>query len=215
MRPTTLVVGPLANASANNIAQSQQPTAALTLNGSTVVAGVAILDTPRRVLLTVGGDESGKTFTIVGTDASGMPQTELLAGVVSGTAQSALDFKTVTSITISSAAAAALTFGTNGVASSRWMRMDDYAMASIGLQCVTSGTVNYTVQQTFQDPDSPTDPVAPYLVYWSNSADSAAVGATGPIVSSFSTAPLWAKVTLNSGSGTVTTNMVQYSDANY
>lgn len=119
MRATTLTVGPLAAASANNIATSQTPTTTFTLNGSTVTSGVAVLDTPRRVLFTQAGSESGKTYTIVGTAWGGTPQTEVLsAAAAATTVYSALDFLTVTSITMSSAAGAAITVGTNGIASS-------------------------------------------------------------------------------------------------
>ena len=81
MRPIVVSVGPLANASANNIATSQTPTSgtALTLNGSLVVSGVAVLDKPRRVLLTYGNEASNRTLVVVGTNVSGNSITETLA----------------------------------------------------------------------------------------------------------------------------------------
>lgn len=208
MRATTLNVGPLVAASANNIALSQTPTAAFTLNGTT--AGV--LDTARRVLLTQAASESGKTFTIVGTDVSGLPQTEVLPAAASATTvQSALDFKTVTSITISSAASNAITVGTSGVASSRWMRFDDFAPGSATVACTVTGTANYTVQQTMQDPNSPTNVVAPYSVVWKSSLDPAVVAAIATQISFFQNVPTWMKVTLNSGTGSVSTVVTQNS----
>lgn len=216
MRATTLTVGPLVAASANNIALSQTPTGALTLNGSTVTGGVAVLDTARRVLITTTGDESAKTFTITGTDINGSVISELVTAIPSGTAKaSALDYKTVVSITISSTAAGALTVGTNGVASSRWMRLDEYAPAMASLQAVVSGTVNYTVQETLQDPNSPTNPVAAYLVSWLSSLDSNVVAASTSQLSYMPNAPVMARVTLNSGTGSVSTVIVQNSTVPY
>jgi hypothetical protein len=205
MRPITVTVGPLAAASANNIALSQTPTAAFTLNGST--AGV--LDAARRVLLTQAANESGKTFTIVGTDINGSSQTEVLAAAASATTvQSALDFKTVTSVTISSAAAGAITIGTNGVASSMWIRLDDWAPTSASVQVTVTGTANYTVQVTMQDPNSPTNPVLPYQVSWQPHPDPNLVGATTSWYSSNLYSPTWMRLLVNSGAtGTANVSM--------
>lgn len=216
MRATTLTVGPLVAASANNIALSQTPSGAFTLNGSIVTGGVAVLDTARRVLFTQAASESGKTYTIVGTDVNSMPQIELLSAAASATTvQSNLDFKTITSASISSAATGAITVGTSGVASSRWGRLDEYAPAPVTLQCTVSGTANYTVQQSLQDPNSPTNPVAPYSMSWLSSLDPSVVAATASQISYFPNAPLWVKVTLNSGSGSVSTVVEQNSAAPY
>lgn len=211
MRPVVAVVGPLASAVANNICLSQSPTAAagFTLNGSLVTSGVAILDVARRVLFTFAGNETGHTITLTGTDRAGQSQSETIAGTTAGTVASVLDYKTVTSIAISANSTAAITVGTNGVAASAWVRMDEWANAPIGLACVVSGTVNYTVQQTFDDPNSPTDPVAAASVTWQSSGDTNVVGATATKQSSFSYVPTFVRVLLNSGTGTVTTTISQ------
>lgn len=216
MRATTLTVGPLVAASANNIALSQTPASVFTLNGSTVTGGVAVLDTARRVLFTQAASESGKSYTILGTDANGAPQTEILPAAASATTvQSNLDFKTITLISISAGATGAITVGTNGVASSRWMRMDEYNNAPTSVQCTVTGTVNYTVQQSLQDPNSPTNPVTTYNVTWFPSLDPAVVAATSTQVSYFQNPPLWARVLLNSGTGSVSTVISQNSTGGY
>lgn len=214
MRPTTVNVGPLASASANNIATSQTPTTAVTLNGSTVSGGVATLDTPRRILITNGASEASNVFTITGTGLNGTAQVEVLAGAATAF-YSNLDFLTVSSITLKVGASGTITVGTNGVASSQWVRLDEYASAQVAVQCAATGTVNYTVQQTMQDPNSVTNPVAPYSVVWSSSGDSAAVAATGSIASFFAYAPIFVKVLLNSGSGSVSTVVSQLGVAPY
>lgn len=215
MRPVTVVVGPLTAASANNIATSQTPGAAgaLTLNGTTVVNGVAILDHARRVLITT--TDTTHTFTITGTSPTGTLLTEVVQNA--GTSvQSTLDYLTVTSIVINGGATAAVTVGTNGVASTPWVRLDEWALPQVAIQCDVSGTVNYTVQSTLDDPNSPTNPVTPSAVAWVNSPDTNAVAATGQIQTSYggyaaypAISPTFIRVTLNSGTGTVTATVIQ------
>jgi hypothetical protein len=214
MQPISATVGPLATADADGICQSQTPSGAgaLTINGALSSGGVATLDVARRVLITAVGNESGKTFTIVGTSYNGRVQSETITGPNATTAQSVLDYKTVTSVTISAAAANAVTIGTNGVASSRWMRLDNWAFPQVGIQCDVSGTVNYTVQQTLDDPNDPTNPVAASAVNWVNHPDVSLVGATATVQGNYGYAPLYMRVTMNSGTGSVATTVVQYNN---
>lgn len=209
MRPITVTVGPLAAASVNAICTSQTPSAGpLTLNGSTVVNGVAVLDKPRRVLFTFAADESANTFTLTGTNWSGSPISEVVAGTAT-TAVSLLDYATVTSITISGNAAGAIQVGTNGVAGSRWVRIDEWALPQTAIQANASGTVNYTVQQTLDDPNSPISPVAPAAVTWINHADVNLVGASTSVQGNYAYVPAFARVLLNSGTGSVTATFTQ------
>lgn len=198
MRPITVQVGPLAAPSANNIALSQTPsgTTALTLNGSLVSGGVATLDTPRRVLVTVSADESAKTLTFTGTTFANSPVTETLAMPASGMAYTVLDYKTVTSIVPSGSFAGAITVGTNGVASSAWIAFDAWAAPNITFQANASGTVNYTAQQTVDDPNSPTNAVAPASVKWVNASD--VISATGISQSYYPFVPAYGRILLNS-----------------
>ena len=212
MRPSTVTVGPLAAASANALALSQTPTAGpVTLNGALASSGVVTMDTPRRVLITTTGNESANTFTITGTNWSGIAISETLAGANIGTSQSVLDYATVTSIKIANNAAAALTIGTSSVASSPWIRMDDWAFPQVAVQCSVSGTVNYTLQQTLQDPNSPYSPVAPALVQWVQSSDPAVVNVSATAQTSYAYSPAYVRVTLNSGTGSVTATLTQFS----
>ena len=212
MRPLTTTVGPLTAASANNIALSQTPTTAFTPNGAAVVNGVAVLDTPRRVLFTPVGNESANFFTITGTGLNLTPQTEILAGANATAFQSNLDFLTISSITLRTAAAGALTVGTNGVAASQWVRFDDFAPGLISIQCTVTGTANYTIQSTLQNANDPVYPVLPYLITWVNTSDTAAVAASTSIQSNFQFSPTLARVILNSGSGSVSAIFLQSSN---
>jgi len=157
----------LAAASVNNIALSQTPSGAgnLTLNGSTVTGGVATLDTARRVLFTFAANEAARTFVVYGTNEYGNAQQENVTGTAS-TAVTLKDYKTVTRISVDAATAGALTVGTNGVGASAWLSVSrSMTPSNISASVVVTGTVNYTVQYTY-DPDpfgftpNPSGPVA-------------------------------------------------------
>lgn len=215
MQPITVTVGPLTAASANNIALSQTVSGAanVVLNGSLVTSGVAILDVPRQVLITNAGNDTGITFTITGTSWSGQTISQTLTGTSGSTVATTLDFKTVTRIATSgSTSASGITVGTNGVAGSKWVRFDDFAPSNISIQCTASGTVNYTVQSTLDDPNDPFNPVAVGSVTWVASSDTAVVSATTTQQSNFLFAPRYARVLLNSGTGSVTTTFLQSSN---
>jgi hypothetical protein len=208
MRPIVVTVGPLTAAVGNNIALSQTPGGAgnLTLNGSLVVAGVAIIGNAQRITLTTA--DSTHTATITGTDWAGNPISETLA--LNGTAvTSVMSYKTVTQISVNAALTAAITVGTSGVGYSPWVRFDEWALPQIAIQCTVVGTVNYTLQQTLDDPNSPTNPVLPQNVYWQQTSDTNGQGATGAIQSNYAYAPLYGRVLLNSGSGSVTATYSQ------
>jgi len=80
------------------------------LDGAQVVDGVAILDVPRNITLTVATtDHSGKTITVYGTDEYGEELIESRAGPNNNTVALAKAFKTVTRVASSAAIA------TNGI----------------------------------------------------------------------------------------------------
>lgn len=216
MQPIVVSVGPLAGASANNICLSQTPSAgALTLNGALASGGVATLDKPRQILFTFAADESGHNFVVTGTNWSGLKISETVAGTTAGTKATVLSYATVTSITIDTNATGAITVGTNGVADSPWVRLDGWANPSLAKACVTSGTVNYTVQFSMDDPNSPTNAVTPAEMTWNSDSDTNFVNATGTKAGSWAYIPVWARILLNSGSGTVTMTVQQTGVAPY
>jgi len=205
MRPITVSVGPLASASATNVrtASGVLAAGAVTLNGSLVSDGVATFDTPRRVLFTTTADETTKTVTLTGTNWSGNPISETITLVNNSTVASVLDYKTLPSVVSSAALTGNLSIGTNGVAASPWVFLDPWAQGNVAMQFDVTGTVNYTIQSTLNDPNDPTNPVASADVAWIPSNDAAAVGATASIQTNFLFAPRYARILLNSGSGSV------------
>ena len=153
----------IAAASANNIALSQTPAGAgnLTINGSAASGGVATLDTQRRLIITSAGNDSGRTFTVYGTNGHGLAIVDQFAGANAAAAQSNLDFLTVTRIAVDAATAGAVTAGTNTTGSSHWVRVNQHIdPIAIFIQCdIASGTPTYQIDYTMDDFWTPAPPV--------------------------------------------------------
>jgi len=90
--------------------------AALTINGTLTSGGSYTSgdNIGQLVTITSAGDDSGITFTVVGTDAVGDAQTEVVTGANTTVATSSGYFNTVASITTSASSAAAVTAGVTG-----------------------------------------------------------------------------------------------------
>lgn len=213
MQAIQVTAGSLAAADDNGIHLSSTPTAgAVSLDGALVTGGVAYLGDPRRVLVTTAGADAGKTMTITGTDANGNIQVDTVTLPSASTVYTSLDFLTVTGITISATAAGAIIVGTNGIGGSRWVRFNDFAPSNISIQCDVTGTVNYTVQATLDDPNDPFNPTPAEDVIWVNSSDAAVVASSSTQQSNFLFTPKYARILVNSGSGTVVATFLQSSN---
>lgn len=197
-----------------SVSISGAATGAITVGHS----GTATLDLARRIIITSGGDDTGITFALAGTDWNNNPISETITGVNASAASSVLSYLTVTSIRTSAAAASTLIVGTNGVADSQWVRLDGFASnAQVAIQCdVSAAGANYTVQQSLNDPNqitnqlpTPTYRWSPATMNWLNHPDTALVAATATKQGRYDVAPLWSKVVLNSGSGSVTMTQQQ------
>ena len=185
--------------------------------------GVATLDTARRILWTPAGADSGISATFTGTNYAGQVISETLQGVDNpSTTYTVLDYKTITSISLSGAAASTFTFGTNGIASSPWVKYDPYSgTAQTGIQVNVSGTVNYTLQQTLDDPGlitnsgvngiPQTNGITPATVTWFNHPTAAVVNATTAQQVNLAYSWTYARVLLNSSTnpGYVTGTWIQ------
>ena len=90
--------------------------AALTINGTLTSGGSYTSgdNIGQLITITSAGDDSGITFTIVGTNAVGDAQTEVLTGADTDVATSSGYFNTVASITTSASTDAAVTAGVTG-----------------------------------------------------------------------------------------------------
>ncbi len=218
MRTISVTVGPLVTAANNNIAVSQTQTVAgaLILNGTLgtgttlVLTGVATLDTPRRIIIHDSGADTGVTWTVIGTNWAGNTITEALTGTSGSNVTSVLDYATVTSIASNVAAAGAVYVGTTTTACSPWVRFDEWAPAPISAQFTVTGTINYTLQTSFDDPNDLVNAVAPASMDW-DSTISPVVGASASTSAAFAISPVWARILLNSGSGSVKGAFAQFS----
>lgn len=153
---TTITLGA---ADADGIAESQTLAAAgtLDLDGTLVVGGVAVMDVPRRIIITSAGDDSGMQFIITGTareEQGGIVQTETLAGGDTAEVASTLDFATVTEIAGTAATDSTVTAGTNSTASGPWvvwdMAVQPYSVSVAGF--ILSGSPTWQIDETADDP---------------------------------------------------------------
>lgn len=211
MQPIVKTVGPLAAASANSIALSQTPAGAgaLTINGALASDGVATIAVPARITIASAGNDSGKTFIVVGTDHSGNSITETITGPNATSVTSVLTYRTVNSVIISAAAAGAITVGNSQSGSSPAIALDPWAFPQVAIQCGVTGTVNYTVQQTLDNPNDPVNPIARTSMQWVNHPDTNLVGASTTLQGNYGYAPLFMRLVINSGSGSVRLTVIQ------
>jgi hypothetical protein len=210
MRQIVVTLGPLAAASANAICLSQTPLAggALLINGALATGGVATLDVARRVLITSAANDSARTFVVTGTDYFGNVISETVTPGPNPSVFTTLDFKTVTSITVDAATAGAITVGTNGVASSQPIPLDIHGRPDVSLQVAVTGTVNYTLSQSLDNPWT----VDETRWLWINHPDANLVSATASRQGNYAYVPAMTRITLNSGTGSVRYTVIQSGD---
>lgn len=210
MRPITVTAGPLSAAVATGICLSQTPVAAgsLAINGSYATNGIAKLGVQRRVGIASTANDTTVNFTITGTNWSGTVISEVLAGPNTATVQSVLDYLTVTSITNSAATTGAITVGTTAVGSSPWAMMDAFSLSQIAIQADPK-SVTATIEQTLDDPNDPTNPISPALMNWLPHPDPALNTFSLPVQGNYGYAPVYARVTITAGTGTVAAKFIQ------
>jgi hypothetical protein len=182
------------------------------INGALATKGVATMpNTAQKVLITT--TDTTHTFTITGTTQGGAIISET-TGVASTTVLSALDYYTVTSVAVNGTLTAAATVGTNGTGSTPWVRCDEWANTQVTIQIDVTGTVNYTIQSTLDDPNSATNSVLPSAVTWINTNDTNVVGATSSLQTNYLFSPTFVRCLLNSGSGSCTMTVAQANVVN-
>lgn len=218
MRPITVSIGPLG--AVGNIAASQAATrnVRLTLNGSLVnAAGVAVISPAAQVQIADATTTDTGQVYIQGTDPLGNPHAETVT--ISNTATAGLAITTARFATISIVTPLFQPTGNLTVstltatpAPSSMIRLDEWADAPIGVQVSVSGTVNYTVQHSFDDPNDLINPVPQASMFWDTGlVPAGAIGATGGLTFAIATAPLWLRLLLNSGTGSAKMVVTQYN----
>jgi len=153
MRPISFTrAQPAADADSIVSAQSLSVSGAITLDGVLVSNGVATLTVPA-VLTAYSQASSSINFVVTGTGPAGQSQVETLAVTASGTITGSLSFATVTGIVASAAAASTISIGNGVPGYTGWLPLDIYTPNQVtNISAKTSGTVNYSVEYTNEDP---------------------------------------------------------------
>ena len=208
MRPYQFTTTSYTTADTDGIATSQSPSGAGDL---TLVSSTVTLTPPRFVTITSAGDDTGVTFTITGTRPGGGTQTETVTGANAGAATSTLTFATVTSIAISGASAAAVEAGFTQSGYSDWYPMDIYTPNQVtSISATVSGTVNYDIQYTNEDPF---DRTITQTAVAHPATGGAFTGASTNQTHSSTTLMRAIRYKINSGSGTIRLTITQQSTA--
>jgi hypothetical protein len=130
-------------------------TQVMTMDGAIVVSGVVtVQELGYAILITSAGNDSGITFTVVGTDVDGGALTEVITGPNATTAVGASYFRSVTSITASGDTAAGVEIGTSNATRSALTptyALDIYS-TNTSIDVNISGTINYDVLKCHQRP---------------------------------------------------------------
>jgi hypothetical protein len=160
-KSTTTTCTPTA-VDADGVCASQSPGAgAILINGALATAGVATFAAAQLVRLTSGGNDSGITFTFVGTDADGNAQTQTVAGTSASNTDTTLYFKTITAITASAAVATTIVVGNLIGSVSPTLKLDT-GINPFNLSLLAelvSGTATFAADVTYGD-------LKPYPALW-------------------------------------------------
>lgn len=89
-----------------------------------------------------------------------------------------------------------------GTGSTAAIPLDYHGSPWVSLQVVVSGTVNFTVQQTLDDPESASPT-------WFPHPDTALAAATASAQGNYAYIPRAVRVTVNSGAGSATLTVIQ------
>ena len=195
-------------ADANSVAAEQllNASGAITINGDLASGGVATLTVP--AYLTVFSDASAAvTFAVTGTRPGGGVQTESIAVTASGTVTGSLSFATVTSIVADAPTSATISVGNAIPGYTDWIPLDIYTPNQVtNISAKTSGTVNYSVEYTNEDPFDRTiqQLVAPH-------PNASLTAASGDETQFTTTLMRAVRLKINSGSGSVRFTVVQQS----
>ena len=195
-------------ADANSVAANQllNASGAITIDGDLASGGVATLTVP--AYLTVFSEKSASvTFVATGTRPGGGTQTESIAITASGTVTGSLSFATVTSVTASAPTSATISVGNAVPGYTDWIPLDIYTPNQVTtISAKTSGTVNYSVEYTNEDPFDRS------IQQLSKAHPNASLTAASGDETQFTTTLMRAvRLKINSGDGSVRFTVVQQS----
>lgn len=180
MRPIQL--GPYSPITANTTAFNAQTFnstgAATAVTTSATTDGLAHIVT---LIAPVQATLAGVTFTIVGTDANGMAQTETgIVGPASGaTVVSTKHFKTITTIQPSATMGAlVVSVGISAESVTPMIPLEWRSIAAAAMTVKVTGTVDFTVQETYASPFANAHADCPWVNVTALAAKTATTSAT-------------------------------------
>jgi hypothetical protein len=216
LQPVTQIIAP-ADTDANAICQSQTPTGAnaMTLNGVLVASGTTYAQLPAQqyVTITCAGNDAGRTFTLVAEGRTGQRFTFTQAGANIGATTSTIGPYRVISVTPDAATAGAIEVGIVGQGRQYPVIIDTQQNpCTISVSAVVSGTIDYTVQHSFNDPFADGNPDT---WTWINIDDNDMVTATTTQNSNYAFPPRAIAILINSvtAPGAVTFRVIQSTNA--
>ena len=165
MRPIQKIIS-IAAADPNGVAEAQTPADGdpIVLDGVLVTDGVATFIYPTQVTLTSGDDLSTVTFTVYGlvlnADGTKTANSEAVTGPNDTTVTTTLTFVnvsliTVATLTVFTTEAVEVGGAAVGIGDGPWWPLDIYVpnqVTTISCNLLASGSANYTVQYTNEDP---------------------------------------------------------------
>lgn len=104
------------------------------------------------------------------------------------------------------------TDATAGTTYSRPVRMDSWASAQSVVQVTVTGTVNFTVETSMDDPNDPINPVPQASMVWINAVDTNLVAKTANATGAFVATPIFVRIKQTSGSGSTKMTIAQFSN---
>lgn len=117
--------------------------AALVIGGALADSGSVTLSHGRLITILSAGDDSGISFTVVGTDVNGDSQTETVTGANAGTATSSKYFKTIASITAVGNPAGNVSAGINASAADAIFTMRSRLKGMFLTSTATAGEIDF------------------------------------------------------------------------
>lgn len=161
MRPIQKTIS-YAAADPNSAVEAETPVdgVGLTLGGAFASGGVVTFPEATTVDFASAADLSDTTFTVIGTDASGLPQSEDVVGPNNDTVSTVKLFKTITAISVATTQTYTVetievgnpdtpSFGTGA-----WWPLDIYVPNQVTTISVNelAGSITYSVEYTNEDP---------------------------------------------------------------
>ena len=144
VNPVTITADTVAlDADGISTATSVGNNAALVIGGALADGGSVTLSHGRIVTILSAGDDSAKSFTVVGTDVNGDSQTESITGANAGTATGAVYFKTIASITAVGNPAGNVSAGVNASAADVVFTMRSRLKGVFLTSTATAGEVDF------------------------------------------------------------------------